>query len=157
MRIFGEFFVFFVFWWIVWEFFRKSSGILWELFRISLGFIWEFLRIFLRILWEFYWNPWEFFGISFGLLCKFWVLNVWVILGNFDLKWCNFWLNGGQQQQQQIKSLEALCAIALKKSLESPFSSLFYQNLIDYFTQQHWHVEFFYKIFDKMVNFHQSH
>ena len=46
--------------------------------------------------------------------------------GNFVI-WHNFWLNGGQQpQQQQIKSLEALCEIALKKLNDQKMLSWFH-------------------------------
>ena len=101
---------------IIWKFFENSLGILlnslvtvWNFWGIpsenSFGIIWNF--------WEFLWNSCgilvEFFGNSLEILweCMFLgVLNVWVlILGNFDLKWCNFWLKG---RQGQIKSLEAL-------------------------------------------------
>jgi hypothetical protein len=59
---------------------------------------------------------WGFFGNSLGIfvcICTFFCLH-FELPGNFMI-WHNFWLNGGQQQQQ-IKSLEALCGIALKKS-----------------------------------------
>ena len=123
-------------WW-EWEFFGNSLGILWEFLGNSLGILWEFfgdvwLGVLIWKFYEFYHNSFEFLGNSFGILLEFLgilleffgdvcfgALNVWVlILGNFDLKWCNFWLKERQGQGRTTNQIlrSALARSRLKRS-----------------------------------------
>ena len=97
------------------------SKLVWNLYYKF--YIWCFIRFCLASNWSLFCLYLDtlliIFEHAFVYILIFFCLHLYILLftfipGNFEI-WHNFWLNGGQQQQQQkIKSLEALCEIALK-------------------------------------------